>query len=252
MLRIGVSASFFHPDPSRPLFKGKTLLYVEESLVHWLFHEKVLVFLIPSVHPDRSVTLKDLVHDVDGLVLQGGADVAPETYGEKPLEKEWAGDAVRDRYEIALVKECLAQEKPILGICRGAQLLNVAFGGTLYQDIATQNPKAVVHRDWEVYDQHVHAVKFEKDSLLKKMFQSETAIVNSIHHQAVKDLGKGLFVEAIAQDDSMIEAIRAPGEKFVFGFQWHPEFHDLSNKSLLDCRPLLKEFLRTSLARKRP
>jgi gamma-glutamyl-gamma-aminobutyrate hydrolase PuuD len=243
MLRIGISASIFHPDPNRPLFKGKTLLYLEESLVHWLFHEKVLGFMIPTVHPDRSVTLKDLIGGLDGVILQGGADVAPETYGEKPLKKEWSGDAVRDRYEMALVRECLHQNKPILGICRGAQLLNVAFGGTLYQDIATQNPKAIIHRDWEVYDQNFHSVKFEGSSYCKKVFQCECAQVNSIHHQAVKDLGKGLVVEAVAEDDGMVEAIRAPKEKFVFGFQWHPEFHDLGNKSLLDCRPLLKEFL---------
>jgi putative glutamine amidotransferase len=246
MLRIGVSASFLHPDPTRPLFKGKRLLYVEESLVHWLFHEKVLVFMIPSIHPDRAVTFRDLVKDLDGLILQGGADVAPESYGDKPLKKEWSGDAIRDQYEISLVKECIKQKKPILGICRGAQLLNVVYGGTLYQDIATQKPEAINHRDWDIYDQHFHHVKFEKNSLLSKLFKGEQAKVNSIHHQAVKDLGKGLVIEAVANDDGMVEAIRATKEKFVYGFQWHPEFHDLKNKSILDCRPLLKQFLKAA------
>ena len=250
-LRIGFSACFMHRDPERALFKDKTLLYLEESLAHWILSEGVLAFLIPSVGDTSKLTLEDLVHDLDGIVLQGGADVAPETYGEKPLKPEWAGDAIRDRYEIALVTECRKQKKPILGICRGAQLLNVAYGGTLFQDIPTQVPEAKVHRHWETYEQNFHEVAIQPNSLLEKLYPKQKLVkVNSIHHQAVKRLGEGLVAEAIATDDGVIEAIRSLQDPFAFGFQWHPEFHDPLDTSLLDGKPLLQEFLRAAGARR--
>lgn len=250
LLRIGFSACFFHADPQRNLFKGKTLLYMEESIAHWIFSEKALGFLIPTVHPKSSITLTDIVSDLDGLVLQGGSDVSPKNYGEAPLKPEWAGDYVRDQYEIALVKECINQHKPILGICRGAQLLNVAFGGSLYQDINTQVPQSKNHRQWEIYNQNFHEVYFEKGSLLEQTFKKTKAKVNSIHHQAIKNLGQGLLIEAISKEDNIIEAIRLEGEPFVYAFQWHPEFHDPNDKTLLDCGPILKRFLETAQKRR--
>lgn len=250
LLRIGFSACFFHADPQRNLFKGKTLLYMEESIAHWIFSEKALGFLIPTVHPNSSITLTDIVSDLDGLVLQGGSDVSPKNYGETPLKPEWAGDYIRDQYEIALVKECVKQHKPILGICRGAQLINVAFGGSLYQDINTQVPQSKTHRHWETYDQHFHEVHFEKGSLLEQTFKKHKAKVNSIHHQAIKNLGQGLLIEAVSQEDNIIEAIRLEGEPFVYAFQWHPEFHDPNDKTLLDCGPILKRFLETAQKRR--
>ena len=250
LLRIGFSACFFHADPARALFKGKTLLYMEESIAHWIFSEKALGFLIPTLHPNSAITLKDIVSDLDGLVLQGGSDVSPKNYGEAPLKPEWAGDFIRDQYEIALVKECLAQKKPILGVCRGAQLLNVAFGGSLYQDIQTQLPRARNHRHWDTYELNFHEVVFEKGSLLAQKFNTSMAKVNSIHHQAIKDLGKDLLAEAHSKDDGLVEAIRLKSDTFVFAFQWHPEFHDKNDSSLLDCAPILKEFLTCAKVRR--
>ena len=244
--RIGFSSCFFHKDPNRAIFKGKTLLYMEESLVHWITGEKALAFLIPTVNPASPIKLKHLVAELDAVVFQGGADVSPSSYGEIPLRPEWAGDAVRDAYEIELVRECLAQKKPMLGICRGAQLLNVAFGGTLYQDIQTQVKEARVHRDWEQYEQNTHVVHFEKGSSLEKLFNRREARVNSVHHQAIKDLGKGLVIEARAEDDGVIEAVCSVSEPFTFAFQWHPEFHDPKDTTLLDCRPILREFFKAA------
>ncbi len=246
MMHIGLSACFFHRDPKRNLFKDKTLLYLEESLAHWLMEEEILTVLIPTPGK-RKAHLKKIVADLDGLVLQGGADVSPETYGEKPLKPEWSGDRIRDEYEIALVKEFRRQKKPILGICRGAQLLNVAFGGTLYQDINTQLPEALVHRNWEIYDKNFHHVAFEPASWLSKVFPKQKKVrVNSIHHQGVKDLGKGLSIEARCTEDGMVEAIRAKKGPFLFAFQWHPEFHDPKDRNLLDCRPILKSFIKAA------
>lgn len=251
-LRIGFSACLLHRDPTRAIFKDKTLLYLEESLAHWILNEGVLAFLVPTVGKVSTLSLKDLVTDLDGIVLQGGADVSPQTYGEEPLKPEWAGDAIRDAYEIELVQECRKQKKPVLGICRGAQLLNVAYGGTLYQDIQTQMPKSLVHRNWETYDQNFHEIVFEKGSELDKLYAGKLGgKVNSVHHQAVKDLGKGVKVQARAKDDGMIEAIRVEGDHYAFAFQWHPEFLDPKDRTLLDCQPILKEFLQAAKDRKK-
>jgi putative glutamine amidotransferase len=138
-----------------------------------------------------------------------------------------------------------AQGKPILGICRGAQLLNVAFGGTLYQDLAMQRPGPTVHRDWEIYDQNFHGLRME-GRLAALAGASETR-VNSVHHQAVRELGAGLVVEAHAPD-GLVEAFRAVDGPHLFAVQWHPEFQDPGDASLLDGTVFLKDFLKASLA----
>lgn len=242
--RIGFSACFFHSDPKRPVFKGKTLLYLEQSIAHWMIRHGAMAYMIPSTPSDGDLRLRDWAHDLDGVVFQGGSDVSPRSYGETAMRPEWEGDFVRDQYEIELFREFQKLGKPVLGICRGAQLINVACGGTLYQDIGTQVPGALVHRDWEIYDQNFHEIKFEKDSLLSKLYpDSKTAKVNTVHHQAIKDLGKGLAVEARSETDGVIEALRGTGDSFVYAVQWHPEFQDQKDESLLDGGPILKRFL---------
>ena len=134
--RVGVSASFFHADPERAIFRGKTLVYAETSLLRWIMDGGASAWMIPP--PVTGFSAEMLVEDLDGLVLQGGSDVCPRTYGEEPLRPEWNGDAVRDAYEIALVRAFRAAGKPVLGVCRGMQVLNVALGGSLFQDIQTQ------------------------------------------------------------------------------------------------------------------
>jgi putative glutamine amidotransferase len=248
-LKIGLSACFFHADPQRAIFKGKTLQYVEQSLAHWLLSEGLKVFMIPSLPEGAPISIDTLIEDLDGLVLSGGSDVAPETYGEKPLKPEWKGDAIRDRYEIELVHAFMRHKKPVLGICRGAQLLNVALGGTLYQDIETQVPGALVHRNWEIYDQLFHGLRFEPGSGLEKLYGTTERKVNSVHHQAVKTLGNDLAVEAVSPKDGIIEAIRYTGDSYALAVQWHPEFHDLKDASLLDGKLFLREFIQAGHSR---
>jgi len=240
--RIGISACFFHADPQRPIFKGKTLLYLERSIAQWVMDAGALAYLIPAPAHGSPVTLDDLVAPLDGLVLQGGSDVAPESYGETPLKPEWSGDAVRDRYEMALVTEFRAQGKPVLGICRGVQLVNVALGGTLYQDIPTQLPGSSQHRDWEVYDQHFHGLSLEGGLRHLNAGRADTR-VNSVHHQGLKELGNDLAVEARSSEDGLVEAVRAVSGPWLAAVQWHPEFQDPADPSLFDGRLLLKEFL---------
>ncbi len=250
-LRIGLSACFFHADPNRPIFKGKTLHYLEQSMARWVQASGALVYLIPSPAPGMPVDLSHYAADLDGLVLQGGSDLSPTSYGETPLRPEWAGDRVRDDYERALVQEFNRLGKPILGVCRGLQLLNVAFGGTLLQDIGTQRPEARIHRDAALYDRNLHELTLEPGSRLTQWYGGlSSARINSIHHQGVKDLGKGCVVEARCPEDGMIEAFRVEGEKsWIQAVQWHPEFHAVQERAedldptLLSGEPLLAAFL---------
>jgi len=250
-LRIGVSARIFHPEPGAKGLRGKTLQYLEESIAHWVMSRDVLVFMIPTVghqgmlHPS-NIRLRDYAKHLDGLLLQGGADVSPQSYAEQAASHEWPGDRVRDMYELELLHEFVESGKPVLGVCRGCQLINVAFGGTLYQDIATDVPTAATHVN-ENYDQHRHGIHFPDGSTLANMFPGRRdAIVNSIHHQAVKTLGRDLNIEAVSASDGIIEAVRYRRAPFVMGVQWHPEFHRAGGPELLDCTPLLDTFLRVA------
>ena len=248
-LRIGLSARLLHEPPRELGFRGKTLQYLEQSVAHWLLAHDALAFMIPAIARGAdvsrsSVSLGDYVRAIDGLVLQGGADVSPESYGEEPLRPEWAGDRVRDLYEIELFWECAIQGKPVLGICRGHQLINVALGGTLHQDIGTQLEGAARHVDRDAYDQNQHEIDIIPGSGLARVYcMLKRATVNSIHHQSVKTLGRGLTVEAVAPADGVIEAIRWSGSSYAVGLQWHPEFHRSGESGLLDGSPVLMEFL---------
>jgi putative glutamine amidotransferase len=204
----------------------------------------VLVFMVPTVDKEgllhrSNIRVADYARVLDGLVLQGGADVSPGTYGEQPLSPEWVGDRLRDVYEIELVHEFIEAGKPVLGICRGAQLINVAFGGSLHQDIPS-------HRS-DDYEKHRHAIRFEPGSRLARLYpRVETPAVSSIHHQSIKALGRGLRVEAWSEPDGMVEAIRGEGGSYVFGVQWHPEFHPPGDAATLDSAPILDEFLQAA------
>ncbi|TFW34063.1 gamma-glutamyl-gamma-aminobutyrate hydrolase family protein [Massilia horti] len=250
-LRIGVSARIYHPEPGASGLLSKNLQYLEESIAQWVMSRDVLVMMVPTVntngllHPS-NITLRHYARQLDGLVLQGGADVAPQTYHETPARPEWVGDRARDIYELELLHEFIEAGKPVLGICRGCQLINVAFGGSLFQDVATDLPNSLehVHSD---YDAHRHAIVFPPGSSLGQMFpDQQRPTVNSIHHQAVNRLGRDLRVEAISDPDGVIEAIRYDRADFVMGLQWHPEFHRAGGVDLLDCTPVLDEFLRAA------
>ena len=250
-LKIGVSACFFYPDPERSAFAIKTLQYVEQSVPHWVMSGGALPVMIPSPLGETArsdVDFADYAQWLDGLVLHGGSDVWPGSYGETPLQQRWSGDRNRDEYEIALVRAFVAAGKPVFGICRGLQLINVAFGGSLYQDIATQRPQSLLHRDAEIYDLNFHDVQVEADSRLAAVLSGRASSkINSVHHQAVKDLARDFIVEARCPVDGMIEAIRHTGAAWVAAVQWHPEFHK-PELGTLDDEPILQDFLGAALA----
>lgn len=253
-LKIGISACFMHPDPARLAFGSKTLQYLEQSIAHWVMSAGDLAVMIPSpAGPTRrgDVTLDHYARWLDGLVLHGGADVSPLSYGEQPLHEKWAGDQLRDDYEIALVAAFERQGKPVFGVCRGLQLINVAYGGSLYQDIPSQLPQAVQHRDAAVYDGNFHQVDIRPGSQLAALYPStRRAKVNSIHHQAIKQLAPGFDVEANSSHDGLIEAIRRrPGRSYVAAVQWHPEFHAPGGDTIDDAA-LLDDFRSAASASK--
>jgi putative glutamine amidotransferase len=256
-LLIGVSARIHYPGQGDVPPTGvwsKTVHYLEQSVAHWLLAGGALALMVPAVDAESIVQRSDLNLDdfaraLDGLVLQGGNDVAPETYGETALTPEWHGDRVRDRYEIDLVRAFVAAGKPVFGICRGLQLLNVAFGGTLYQDIASQHSQAQSHRVAGRYEHHHHAVEFVPGTHLAALFPGVArATTNSIHHQGIKGLAPGFVVEARCPEDGVIEAVRRSGPGYVAGVQWHPEFHEPGHPQTLDDRAILHDFLAAARA----
>lgn len=241
MIKVGVSACFFYPDLNRATFGPKRLSYLENDMAVYISRPDVMPVLIPELPKAEKLAI---IKQLDGLVLQGGVDLAPETYGEKPIGR-WLGDRIRDEYECELVDIFLSQDKPVLGICRGFQLMNAYFGGTLYQDIETQCPESLKHRDAEVYDRVNHLVRFEPNSFMENLYGMKEGSVNSVHHQAAKDLGKGLLPQAYSKEDGLLEAFihanHAPGK--VMGVQWHPEYFHTLGDQLIDPFKIIDTFL---------
>jgi len=165
--------------------------------------------------------IMDMVEAIDGLLLSGGVDVAPEFYQESVLDKRSVGEIPRSRFEIELLKNTHESKKPVMGICRGIQLINVAFGGTLYQDLFLQRQLGN-HELKEGQPPPFHQVHLEPNSRLHKIIGKSTILVNSSHHQAVKDLATGFSITATSED-GIIEGIEFNDSAFIIGVQWHPE-----------------------------
>ena len=179
-----------------------------------------LALIIPpddesAMEPDQTLDL------IDGLVLAGGTDLDPGSYGASPHEQTVNTSPARDRFELALTHRALERELPVLGICRGMQLLNVARGGTIDQHV----PEAVGHHDHREVPGTFsdHDVALEPDSLAARVVGAGTAAVKSHHHQGIGELGEGLRVTGRATRDDLPEAIELPGPSFALGVLWHPE-----------------------------
>jgi putative glutamine amidotransferase len=183
---------------------------------------------VPIVLPPQDGNGDALLDAVDALLLSGGGDVEPARYGDVEVHPAVYGvSPLRDRFELELAAGALARDLPLLCICRGLQLLNVALGGTLIQDVADQHdaPVRVQHRQHEdglPSDAVGHELAVAPDSLLARVFGSKTVGVNSFHHQAIKALAPTLVPNARAAD-GLIEAVSLPETTFVLGVQWHPE-----------------------------
>ena len=180
---------------------------------------------LPLVLPFDSdaIDVEQMLSICDGLLLTGGADVNPRLYGEEPLPECGPIQPIRDELEYRLLDKALETDMPILGVCRGSQILNVYLGGTLYQDLRTQVPDSLNHAMEPPYEMPCHRVRLEQGEPLHQLLGIDILPVNSIHHQAVKDVAPELVPLARSMD-GVVEGTWMPGKRFVWGVQWHPEW----------------------------
>ena len=175
----------------------------------------------------------------DGLLLPGGGDMDPAFYGQERIPACGEPNLLRDAAEPKLLRAFLAADKPVLGICRGIQFLNVHLGGTLYQDLPAEHPTAANHHQTPPYDVPVHSVTLTAGSPLWTLLGKDALAVNSLHHQAIKTLAPGLAAMAVSED-GLTEAVCLPDKRFVWAVQWHPEFSFRVNE---DSRKIFKAFI---------
>jgi putative glutamine amidotransferase len=197
-------------------------------------------WLIPLLPPDEA-TLRAIYDRLDGVFLTGGVDVDPAHYGEDRHALCDRGDAARDWTELTLVRWAVRDAKPLLGVCRGVQAINVACGGSLYQHISDQHPRAIKHDYFPTAtgfprDYLAHTVRVRPESRLARVLGTVELPVNSMHHQGIKRLAPGLTPAAFAPD-GLIEAVEDPARPYLVGVQWHPE-------ELTETDPLMRELFR--------
>ena len=192
----------------------------------------------------EAEALDEIAQSYDGFLFPGGQDVTPALYGQEKSPE--CGETCEDLDEMskALFERILGTGKPILGICRGLQLLNVLLGGTLYQDLPTEHPSEVEHHMRPPYDAVTHSVEVAQDSPLHALLGRTSLGVNSYHHQAVQDLSPQLRAMA-RSEDGLVEAAWMPGKQFLWAFQWHPEFSYKTDES---SRRIFKAFVNACAA----
>lgn len=213
------------------------IAYTPLETIEGIYQAGGVPFLLPIT--DKKLA-KQYAKEIDGLLLSGGHDVSPLFYGEEPSPKLEKTLPPRDEFEIELIKEVLTLQKPIFAICRGLQILNVALGGTLYQDINSLDKTKIKHLQTTHPKFSSHTVQIEKDSLLYELLGKKT-LVNTLHHQAIKTLGKDLIATAFSSD-GYIEAVESQiPEQYIMAVQWHPEILLLNNNE--EAKKLFSNFV---------
>ncbi|HZG14335.1 MAG TPA: gamma-glutamyl-gamma-aminobutyrate hydrolase family protein [Candidatus Bathyarchaeia archaeon] len=227
---------------SKMFFAGNNLdqfFYVSQAYAEGIARSGGIPYLLPLLSSEGA-PYAEMVEKLDGIILTGGEDPAPHLYGEQPLPG--LGEVVyeRDLAEITLIQLAVERKKPILGICRGMQILNVALGGTLYQDIPSQITGAYQHAQRGSRQYGAHTIRLEPGFVAEALQKTEV-LVNSSHHQSVKDAAPGFRVTA-RSGDGVIEAIESENRLFI-GVQWHPERMWMHDDSMLK---LAAAFVQTS------
>jgi putative glutamine amidotransferase len=221
----------------------------------WVMNQRyflaaTMVGAVPWMIPlldDDLMTLREIYDRLDGLLIPGGVDINPAEYGEAVRPECGNLDPARDRVELQLARWAMEDGKPILGLCRGQQIINVAMGGTMWQDLASQKPELHKHDFFPnagyERDHLAHDVDIVPGTRLSQLLESTRVPVNSMHHQGVKTLGRDLIVSATA-DDGLIEAIEGTGDAFCVGVQWHPEVFEMADPHT---RHLFGGFIRAAM-----
>lgn len=219
---IGLTAQYEH-------LVNRKLIQVNNTYVDAVIEGGGTPIVLPIVTDmDKIDNYLDLV---DGLILTGGGDVSPLYYGEEPIKEIGSICIDRDKMELELFKRAYERGIPALGICRGLQVINVALNGSIYQDIAVQLPYSIAHVCNDVLH-GFHTINILKDSILYEMFDKEKLVVNSQHHQSIKDVGENLRIAATTVD-GIIESIESTNEIFVLGVQFHPEAMIYNDKNFI-------------------
>lgn len=181
---------------------------------------------IPLVIPPQHGNVDAILDIIDGVIISGGGDIDPASYGDTYVhDKTYGIHPGRDDLELEIAKQAVERDIPALCICRGIQVLNVALGGTLIQDLPDQYPNDVEHRQQDAgipKEEPGHRVTVTPGSLLERTYGSSEIDVNSFHHQAIKDLAPALDINGVAPDE-IVEAVSHPGSTWILGVQWHPE-----------------------------
>lgn len=224
---IGISGSMIIDNGGS--FPGYKRSYVNNDYVQSVIKAGAIPYIIPMNNDEDVIKLQ--LSLVDGLILSGGHDVNPLLYGEEPHKLLSDIYPERDDFDLSLVKIATKLNMPILGICRGHQILNVANGGTLYQDLSLQENTYIKHNQGKLPSQGTHTVNIDRDSILCSIL-GDTAIVNSFHHLGIHEVGKN-FKAVAHSKDGVIEAIERQNP-FALGVQWHPEMMSINNKNMLN------------------
>jgi putative glutamine amidotransferase len=215
---IGITADSSGLEQTGPKTNQEAMFSLASRYCDAIQNAGGLPIIIPY-SPSRT-QIRHLLQRVDGLLISGGGfDIDPSHYGEQPIANLGKIKAQRTFTEMESIALGLQEDLPMLGICGGAQAINVVLGGSLYQDIATQLPNA---REHQQNHSNGHVIELLRGTLLHKIFKRKTMKVNTTHHQAIRDPGKGLVINATASD-GLIEGIESTKHSFVLGVQWHPE-----------------------------
>lgn len=223
-------------------------LYDDEKDSYWMLpgymksleEQGAVPLMLPLT--DRKDVLDYFLDSCDGFVLTGGHDVDPCVYDRPPSPLCGQTMPLRDRMDVYILKNAVCRNKAVLGICRGIQLMNVAYGGTLYQDLPYEYPSETEHHMTAPYDRAVHSVDLMENTPLQRLLQSHQLLVNSYHHQAIQTLSPYFQAMAVSED-GLIEGIYMPDRKFIWGVQWHPEFSYLVSE---ESRKIFGAFLDAS------
>ncbi|AMC93745.1 glutamine amidotransferase [Erysipelothrix larvae] len=224
MIKVGISGSI--TVEQGPMFAGYRRVYVSEDYVGAVVQAGGVPFVLPIIDDEASV--KMLVDSIDALVLSGGHDVTPQLYGQQPKQKLQEIYPRRDTFDRRLLEAAEARNIPILAICRGFQVMNVYHGGTLHQDLSYANGDIMKHMQGFGPDVVTHDVDVVSESLLHKIVDVDSMMVNSFHHQIVDKVAPTLKVSALAQD-GVVEALENPKLKFELAVQFHPEMLHRNN-----------------------
>ncbi len=223
---IGISGSLITDEGG--MIPGYERVSLSNDYVQSVVRAGGIPYIIPVVYDDEVI--KAQIKNVDGLIMSGGQDVDPMLYGEEPCKELGRLMPKRDKFDICVIKNAIELKKPILGICRGEQILNVANGGSLYQDLKFIEGSYIKHNQGHLPDHPTHTVTIEENSKLYSIFGKEI-IVNSFHHLAVKAVAPGFKAVAYSKD-GVVEAIERDGDLFVVGVQWHPEMLSASYENM--------------------